>query len=215
MLDNKAPWRTFSLTKYRSSSTCLVLACWIGVAERRIVLRLSPQATEGFGKMKFNSVSKEEIQVISATKWAGLLNSAFILDLDIVCCFLDCQEIKFWPKYTQKPEVDLRSSRSDAQSASQKPSRAVGELQLVVAAVLSQLPLLNILRFVSLLATGSPKVPPKLSSCLQTMCISWQRRCLNWLSRWREESRPWCRWIDSRKFRRIQCRMRLREEICR
>ena len=106
--------RTFSLTKYKSNSTCFVLACNIRLASNIIVLRLSHQITGGVGKVTLISERRDCSQVISTTKLARLLYSASVLDLDTVCCFFDCQVTKFEPKYTQHHEVDLRSSRLEA-----------------------------------------------------------------------------------------------------
>jgi len=38
--------------------------------------------------------------------------------LDMVCCFLDFQDIRDSPKYTEKPVMDLRVSGHVAQSES-------------------------------------------------------------------------------------------------
>lgn len=42
-------------------------------------------------------------------------------DRETVGCFLDFHEIREWPRKIQKPEVDLRVRRHDAQSASENP----------------------------------------------------------------------------------------------
>ncbi|KAL1350693.1 hypothetical protein AAHE18_06G042800 [Arachis hypogaea] len=60
-------------------------------------------------------------QTISAPQSAKLLNSASVEDLLIVLCFLQVHDKRLVPKNTQKPDTDLRSSRSEAQSASEKP----------------------------------------------------------------------------------------------
>lgn len=44
-------------------------------------------------------------------------------DPDIVCCFLDFQEIKEDPRKTQKPVMERLVSKQPAQSASQKALR--------------------------------------------------------------------------------------------
>lgn len=98
-------------------------------ADNNTVLRLSHHKIGGVDR-RINSASKDEIHVISATKCARLLYSASVLDLETTCCFLDYYEIKLEPKNTQNLDVDLPSSGSDAQSASQKPSNRVDGLRL-------------------------------------------------------------------------------------
>jgi hypothetical protein len=50
-----------------------------------------------------------------------------VLDLDMVACFLAHHDIKFGPKKTANPHVDLLSSRYPAQSASKKALTKVEE----------------------------------------------------------------------------------------
>lgn len=88
------------------------------MAESRIVLKLSHHTARRLGKANFNSVSNEEFQVISTTKWARRLYSASVLELDTMCCFFDCQETKLEAKKTKKAEVDLQFSGREAQSTS-------------------------------------------------------------------------------------------------
>ena len=103
---------------------CFVLACNIGLVANITVLRLSHQITSGVGKVILISKRRDCNQVIYATKLARLLYYAFVLVLDTVCCFFDCQVTKFEPKYTQNPKVDLWSSGSEAQSTSQNATRS-------------------------------------------------------------------------------------------
>ena len=59
--------------------------------------------------------------MISAVISARLLYSASVLDLASRGCFLEHEENRFGPRKTHALEVDLLSSISDAQSASQNP----------------------------------------------------------------------------------------------
>lgn len=108
---------------------CLVRASWIGLSERRIVLRLSHHITGALRSLICGSFSNDKIQVISAVTRSKHLYSAPVLDQDTMCCFLDCHDIRFDPRRTQNPEVDLLSSGSEAQSSSQKASRCKDDVE--------------------------------------------------------------------------------------
>ncbi|KAH9648285.1 hypothetical protein KPL70_025526 [Citrus sinensis] len=69
----------------------------------------------------FNSLSKELIQVISVLHRAIALYSDFAEDLAAIPCFLELYATRLSPKYTQYPLIDLLSSGSLAQSASESP----------------------------------------------------------------------------------------------
>ena len=103
---------------------CFVLAWRTGFADSKTVLRLSHQTRGGLARGIWNSLNNDLNYVTSATKPARLRYSTSVLDLEIVCCFLDCQDINFGPKNTQWPEVERLSSKSDAQSASQNPTKS-------------------------------------------------------------------------------------------
>lgn len=85
------PWRTFSWTKYRSSSTCFVSACCMVFSNNITVLRLSHHTIWDLDRGNFSPERTEDIKVNSATRWARLLYSALVLDLDTTCCLFDCQ----------------------------------------------------------------------------------------------------------------------------
>jgi hypothetical protein len=63
----------------------------------------------------------------SAVALANNLYSAYVLDLDIVACFLAFHDIRFEPTYTAKLHVDLLSSGHPAQSASANALTMVDE----------------------------------------------------------------------------------------
>ena len=102
----------------------------MGLAERYTVLRLSHQMTGVVEEDMFNSLRRDCSQEISATKVATLRYSASVEDLETVCCFQECQETKFGPRKRQYPDMEWRSSTSDAQSASQNPIKLMCELEL-------------------------------------------------------------------------------------
>lgn len=110
MLDNKTFLVHLLSDKYKSSSTCLVLAFFIRFADNITMLRLSHHTIAGFDRGNDHSASKDEIHVLSATKWARFLYSASVLDLETACCFLDSHEIRLEPKNTQNVDTDRLSS---------------------------------------------------------------------------------------------------------
>ena len=54
---------------------------------------------------------------------AKLRYSALVLDLDITACFFELQDTRLPPRKIQKPKVDVLSSGSQAQLASQKAKK--------------------------------------------------------------------------------------------
>jgi hypothetical protein len=75
----------------------------------------------------FSSLSRDWIHKTSEAVFARLLYSASVLDLATRVCFFELQETRFGPKKMQEPEVDLLSSTSEAQSASQNAVKERGE----------------------------------------------------------------------------------------
>jgi hypothetical protein len=66
----------------------------------------------------------------SVVAFGRALYSALVLDCKTMACFLELQEIKFGPRKTAKPPVDLLSLGHPAQSASKNPLR-INEEQLI------------------------------------------------------------------------------------
>jgi hypothetical protein len=73
----------------------------------------------------FNYLRSVCTHIISAVASAIALYSTSVLDLDIVLYFLALQEIKFEPKNTAKPPVDLLLSMLSAQSVSENAQTRV------------------------------------------------------------------------------------------
>ena len=91
-------YRTFSLTKYRSNSTCFVLACNIGFVASCTALKLSHQIIGILVVVTLNSSSKEVNQVNSPTMIARLLYSASVDEREILYYFLEDHDTKFSTK---------------------------------------------------------------------------------------------------------------------
>lgn len=119
---------TFSLTKNRSISICLVLACRTGLWASATTLWLS-QKILGEVKAMPSSVRRICIHSISAVVCAKLRYSTSVIDLATKCCLRDHQEITLGPRRMAAPDVDCLSSGSEAQSASQKTRRLSGWLR--------------------------------------------------------------------------------------
>lgn len=100
----------------------------MGLVQSNMVSRMLHHATGGLDNGNCNSMSKDDIHMILATKRAKLLCWAFVLKREVIGFFLDCLEIRFRPRNTQKPDVERRSPGSKAQSASQKPFKVIEEL---------------------------------------------------------------------------------------
>jgi hypothetical protein len=82
------------------------------------MLLLHSWALLGVGTL--NSCSNFCIHITSAIALARALYSASVLDLESVACFLALQDIRFDPKNTAKPPIDLRSFGQPAQSTAAK-----------------------------------------------------------------------------------------------
>ena len=102
---------TFSRTKYKSSSMCLVLEWIIGLADKVTMLRLS-QHIVGVLCLIFNFVRRHQIHINSKAIFSKLLYLTLMVDLEIVCCFLEHQYIMLLPRKIHKLVVDLQSSIS-------------------------------------------------------------------------------------------------------
>jgi hypothetical protein len=90
---------------------CFVRAWDTGFDDKYLAPRLSHHNQVAGGAFTPNSSKSDCIHIISAVAFATALYSAFVLDLETVACFFAHHEIRFGPKKTAKPPVDLLSSR--------------------------------------------------------------------------------------------------------
>lgn len=117
---SKSICATLSRTKWKSISRCLVLAWNTGFVDKYSAPKLSHQSRAAEGCGTCSSTSNLCTHITSAVALAKALNSASVLDLETVGCFLSVQDTRFGPTNTAKPPVDLQSSGQPAQSASAK-----------------------------------------------------------------------------------------------
>ena len=110
-----------SLTKWKSISTCRVLAWNIGFEDKKIALALSHQMWDGFTSLAPNSPRSLTNHVISTQTFATALNLDSVDGRAIVFCLLDFQASKLLPRKNKKSTVDRRSLGHLTQSASLNP----------------------------------------------------------------------------------------------
>lgn len=121
------PTKSFSLTKWQSNSTLLVLSWKMGFLVRCMAAWLSQYTRAGCECWIWKSLSKTSNQTISQKVWAKARYSASANERDTVACFLDFQLIKESPIKTQKLVTDLRVSGQAAQSESLKAFKCKGD----------------------------------------------------------------------------------------
>src|SRR6266542_1086437 len=116
------PASSFSLMKNLSISTCFVLSCGTGLFAIQIADLLSHQTFRWPFLSIFSSFRRFLTHNMSPNPCDIALYSASAVDLDTTGCFLLLHDTRLPPTNTQYPDVDLRSSRQLAQSASLYPS---------------------------------------------------------------------------------------------
>jgi hypothetical protein len=98
---------------------CLVRAWKIGFEAKAIALLLSHHRS-GIEESEIPiSLNNTQIQNNSAVVSAKARYSASVLERETIACFLALQDTRQFPRKIAKPDMDLRSSRLPAQSASQ------------------------------------------------------------------------------------------------
>jgi len=99
----------------------------MGFDERYIAPMLSHHNIWGILIGMTSSDSRDFNQDSSATVLNNALYSASVLDRATMACFLQLQKIRLFPRKTQYPHLDRRSSLHSAQSASEKACKLVEE----------------------------------------------------------------------------------------
>jgi hypothetical protein len=92
---------TMSRTKWKSISTCLVRAWKTGFEDKYVAPMLSHHSVGGRENRRPISEHRDIIQESSAAVFARALYSASVLEWATVCCFLQLQEIKLFPRKMQ------------------------------------------------------------------------------------------------------------------
>lgn len=105
--------RIFSLTKWKSTSICFILASNIWLDDRYLAPILRHHSSDIGRLLIYNSYKSVCIHIISALTLSDALYSNSMLDLNTVVFFLAFNEIIFVPRYTAKPPIDLLSSRDN------------------------------------------------------------------------------------------------------
>ncbi len=121
-----SPFWTHSWTKWCCTSMCFVHAWWVGFLGNDNAPRLSHQITiTFFSSMYPKSIINFVIHMASFVACVFAMYSASMVDNAIVGCPLLLQEIAPPPIMKTNLVVDLLSSRSPPQSASQYPSTSL------------------------------------------------------------------------------------------
>ena len=89
----------------------LVCMLKIGLEVNELTLKLSHHTTGQHEERSSSSDNKDSIQMSSDVTKAKARYPDYVLERATTVCFLEDQLIKFPPKKTQYPDVDLRSSR--------------------------------------------------------------------------------------------------------
>lgn len=102
-----------------STSICLVLICKTWLDDKYVAPILS-QKRHVLVWVTPSYPRRDCTQIISAVASVNALYSTYVLDLDIVACFLALHEIRLGPRNTANPPADLLSSELHGQSTSEK-----------------------------------------------------------------------------------------------
>ncbi len=118
---------THSWTKWCCTLMCFVWACWVGFFVNDIAPWLSHQISITFFSFIYpNSFMSFVIHMASLVAYVMAMYSTLVIDKAIVGCHLLLQEMTPPPIMNTNHVVNLLSSRSPVQSASQYPTQSWG-----------------------------------------------------------------------------------------